>query len=173
MNLNQYAGSGSSILWHSDNEPLFGPQNLPKLIVSLSLGNSVEFMVRRRASGKVPSSIRLDHGDVLVMDGLAQLEYEHCTASELQGPRVNLTCRWVAQSTSRCCGLCAPNVCARFSRAKFPLVGRRERRGEMVLSLGIGPPFLNPGGRKAGKTVLLVSTWINTRRRHRHSGQRS
>ena len=33
-------------------------------------------MVRRRAPGNVPSSIRLDHGDVLVMDGLAQSEYE-------------------------------------------------------------------------------------------------
>ena len=134
VNLNQYAGPGSHIRWHSDNEPLFGPQNLPKLIVSLSLGNSVEFMVRRRASGNVPSSIRLDHGDILVMDGLAQSEYEHCTASELQGPRVNLTNRWVAQrpthcvlSTSRRSGLCAPNVCARFGRAKFPLVGRRGK----------------------------------------------
>ena len=76
MNLNPYAGSGAFIRWHSDNEPLFGPQNLPKLIVSLSLGNSVEFMVLRRASGNVPSSIRLDHGVVLVTDGLAQSEYE-------------------------------------------------------------------------------------------------
>ena len=50
VNLNQYAGSGSFIRWHSDNEPLFGPQNLPKLIVSLSLGSSVEFMVRNRSS---------------------------------------------------------------------------------------------------------------------------
>ena len=58
--------------------------------------------MRRRASGNVPSSIRLDHGDVLVMDGLAQSKYEHCTASELQGPRVNLTCRWVAQHTATC-----------------------------------------------------------------------
>ena len=40
VNLNQYDGSRSFIRWHSDNEPLFGPQNLPKLIVSLSLGNS-------------------------------------------------------------------------------------------------------------------------------------
>ena len=102
VNLNQYAGPGSHIRWHSDNEPLFGPQNSPKLIVSLSLGNSVEFMVRRRVPRGVPSSIRLDHGDVLVMDGVAQSEYEHCTASELQGPRVNLTYRWVAQHTASC-----------------------------------------------------------------------
>ena len=65
MNLNQYAGPGSFIRWHSDNEPLFGPPNQPKLIVSLSLGNFVEFKVRRRAPCGVPSSIRLDHGDVL------------------------------------------------------------------------------------------------------------
>ena len=70
VNLKQYAGLGSHIRWHSDNEPLFGPQNSPKLIVSLSSGNSVEFMMRRRSPGNFPSSIRLDHGDILVMDGL-------------------------------------------------------------------------------------------------------
>ena len=102
VNLNQYAGPGSFIRWHGDNEPLFGPQNFPKLIISLSSGNSVEFMVRRRASGNFPSLITLDHGDLLVMDGLTQSEYEHCTASELQGPRVNLTYRWVAQHTTSC-----------------------------------------------------------------------
>ena len=102
VNLNQYAGPGSNIRWHSDNEPLFGPQYSPKLTVSLSLGNSVEFKVRRRAPGEVPSSIRLDHGDILVMDGLAQSEYEHCTVSGLQGPRDNLTYRWVTQHAASC-----------------------------------------------------------------------
>ena len=102
VNLNQYAGSGSFIRWHSDNEPLFGPQNAPKLIVSMSLGNSVDFKVRRRGQGKVPSLITLDHGDLLVMDGLTQSEYVHCTASGLQGPRVKLTFRWVAQHIASC-----------------------------------------------------------------------
>ena len=45
--------------------------------------------MRRRALGNVPSSIRLDHGDLLVMDGPTQSEYVYCTASGLQGPRVN------------------------------------------------------------------------------------
>ena len=62
VNLNRYSGPSSCIRWHSDNEPLFGPQNAPKLIVSMSLGNSVEFKVRR-GHGKVPSLITLDHGD--------------------------------------------------------------------------------------------------------------
>ena len=97
VNLNRYSRPSSCIRWHSDNEPLFGPQNAPKLIVGMSLGNSVEFKVRRRMQGKVPSLITLDHGDLLVMDGLTQSEYVHCTASGLQVPRVNLTYRWVAQ----------------------------------------------------------------------------
>ena len=86
--------------------------------------------MRRRAPGEVPSSIRLDHGDVLVMDGLAQLEYEHCTASGLQGPRVNLTYRWVAQHTVSCplagvVGCVLPTCAQGFSRTKFPLGGGR------------------------------------------------
>ena len=101
VNLNQYAGPGSLIRWHSDNEPLFGPLYSPELIISLSSGNSVEFKVRRRPLGEVPSSIRLDHGDILVMDGLAH-RCCHCTASGLQGPRVNLTFRWVAQHIASC-----------------------------------------------------------------------
>ena len=60
VNLNPCAGSILCIPWHSNNRPLFGPQNSPKLVVSLSLGNSVEFKVCRRAPGEVPSSIRLD-----------------------------------------------------------------------------------------------------------------
>ena len=49
VNLDRYAGLGSHISWHSDNEPLFGPQNSSNLTVSVSFGHSVEFQVRRRA----------------------------------------------------------------------------------------------------------------------------
>ena len=157
-------------LWHSDNEPLVGPQNSPKLIVRLSLGNSVEFMVRRRAPGKVPSSIRLDHGDILVMDGLAQSEYEHYTASGLQGPRVNLTYRWLAQHTASCppAGVvdCVLPTCAQG------LVEPNSRwlgggRKYMVLFLGIGPPFVNCG-------VCPSDQHLDSHLEggHRHSGQR-
>ena len=90
------------VVRHRDNEPLFGPQNEPKLIVSMSLGNSVEFKVRRRVQGEVPSLITFYHGDLLVMDGLTQSEYVHCTASGLQGPRVNLTFHWVAHHIASC-----------------------------------------------------------------------
>ena len=44
----------------------------------------MEFQVRR-ASWDVPSSITLDHGDLLVMGGPAQLEYAHRTVSRVLG----------------------------------------------------------------------------------------
>ena len=85
-----------------DDQPVFGPQNSLKLAVSMSVGYSVEFQVRRRTPGAAPSSVRLDHGDFLVMDGLAQSEYEHRTVSGQQGPWSNLTYRWVTQHTASC-----------------------------------------------------------------------
>ena len=102
VNLNRYSGNGSFIPWHRDNERLFGSPFEPKVIVSMSLGHSALFKLRRRASENTHSQIRLDHGDLLVMDGLTQLEYEHSTASELLGPRVNLTFRWISQHIKSC-----------------------------------------------------------------------
>ena len=134
------AGSGSCIPWHSDNESLFGPPNQPTLIVSMSLGHSV---------CDVPSSITLDHGDVLVMDGSAQSEYAHRTVPGLQGPWVNLTYRWVTQHAASCplAGVvgCVLPTCVQglFSRAKFPLVG--DGGEQFVLFFGIGLLFVNPG----------------------------
>ena len=169
VNLNRYAGPGSFIRWHSDNEPLFGPQNAPKLIVSMSLGNSVEFKVRRRGQGNVPSLITLDHGDLLVMDGLTQSEYVHCTASGLQGPRVNLTFRWVAQHIASCplagaVGCVLPS-CVQGSAEPGP---RGEWGGSNKWSSSWGLVLLL----LILVSVLLIGTLINIRRGHRHSGQR-
>ena len=102
VNLNRYAGDGSCIPWHCDNERLFGSPSEPKVIVSMSLGHSVLFKLCRRASENTTSQIWLDHGDLLVIDGLTQYEYLHSTASELEGPRVNLTYRWISQHIRSC-----------------------------------------------------------------------
>ena len=168
VNLNQYSGPSSCIRWHSDNEPLFGPQNAPKLIVSMSLGNSVEFKVRR-GQGNVPSLITLDHGDLLVMDGLTQSEYVHCTASGLQGPRVNLTFRWVAQHIASCplagavgCVLpsCVQGLAEPGPRGEWGWGNKWSSSWGLVLLLLILV------------SVLLIGTLINIRRGHRNSGQR-
>ena len=58
VNLNRFAGPRSCIRWHGDNEPLFGPQYAPKLIVSMSFDHSLEFEVPRRASSDVPVRLR-------------------------------------------------------------------------------------------------------------------
>ena len=63
----------------------------------MSLEHSVLFKLRRRNPWNDETEIRLDHGDLLVMDGLTQSQYDHSTACELSGPRVNLTYRWISQ----------------------------------------------------------------------------
>ena len=152
VNLNWYSGSGSCIPWHSDNESLFGPPNKPMLIVSMSSHRSVVFQVRR-ASSDVHSSITLDHGDLLVMDGSAQSKCAHRTVPGLHGPRVNLTYRWVAPhcvlSTSKRSGLCSPNMCAMFSRAQVPVgLVKGKINGPLLWD---GPPLVNPGGCPSGQ----------------------
>ena len=102
MNLNWYTGDGSFIPWHCDNERLFGSPSDPKVIVSMSLGHSVLFKLRRRVTVNSPSQIWLDHGDLLVINGSTHLEYEHSTSSELLGPRVHLTFRWISQHIGFC-----------------------------------------------------------------------
>ena len=167
VNLNHYDGSRSCVRWHSDNEPLFGPRDSPKLIVSLSLGYPVEFKVRR-VSDNVTSSITLDHGDILVMDGSAQSEYLHCTMPGLQGPRVNLTYRWVAQHTASC-PLAGVVGCLLPSCVQgLPEPGSRFwDKGENNWSFSWELAFLL----FILMSVLLVSIWMNARKECRNSGQ--
>ena len=168
VNLNRYSGPSSCIRWHSDNEPLFGPQNSPKLIVSKSLCNSVEFKVRR-GRGSVPSLIMLDHGDLLVMDGLTQSEYVHCTASGLQGPRVNLTFRWVAQHIASCplagvVGCVLPSCVQGLAEPGPRGDGGWGNKWSFFWCLVLLLLIL--------VSVLLVGTLISIRRGHRYSDQR-
>ena len=55
----------------------------------------------RSAFGSEPETVRWGRiicpGDLLVTDGLTRSECVHSTASELLGPRVNLTFRWISQ----------------------------------------------------------------------------
>ena len=165
VNLNHYDGSRSCVRWHSDNESLFGPRDSPKLIVCLSLGNPVEFKVRR-VSDSVTSSITLNHGDVLVMDGSAQSEYLHCTMPGLQGPRVNLTYRWVAQHTASCplagvVGCLLPSCVQGLAEP-----GSRFLEKGKIIGLSWGLAFLL----FILMAVPLVSIWMNIRKECRNSG---
>ena len=102
-NLNLYGGSKSYVNWHCDDEPLFGGRGEPKLIVSLSLGDTATF--RWKAKSCLDSEVRscrLHHGDLLVMDGRCQDEYFHCTSPGLADKRVNITYRWIRNHAPSC-----------------------------------------------------------------------
>ena len=107
----------------------------------------MEFKVRG-VSDSVTSSIPLDHGDVLVMDGSAQSEYLHCTMPGLQGPRVNLTYRWVAQHTASCplAGVvgCLLPSCVQGSAEPGSRLWEKGENNWSVLFLGIGLSFVHP-----------------------------
>ena len=79
-NLNLYRGWKSCVGWHCDDEPLFGKCGDAKLIVSVSFGSSALFRWRRQSCSNDEGSCRLDHGDILVMDGQCQDEFFHRTS---------------------------------------------------------------------------------------------
>ena len=102
-NLNLYRGWKSCVGWHCDDEPLFGECGDAKLIVSVSLGSSAVFRWRRQSCPDDEGhSCRLDHGDILVMDGQCQDEYLHRMDPGREQERINLTFRWVKQHASSC-----------------------------------------------------------------------
>ena len=117
----------------------------------------------------VTSSVTLNHGDVLVMDGSAQSEYLHCTMPGLQGPRVNLTYRWVAQHTASCplAGVvgCLLPLCVQGSAEPGSRCWEKEGNN---WSFSWGLAFLL----FILMSVPLVSIWMNIRKGCRHSGQR-
>lgn len=90
---NQYRNGSDSVSWHSDDEPEFGQE---PTIISLSLGSTRVFKIRENTTKRV-WSLDLAHGDLLVMSGRAQLDYQHAVLKTAKpvGNRVNLTFRFV------------------------------------------------------------------------------
>ena len=95
---NRYRDGRDSMAWHSDNEPELGAQ---PVIASLSLGATRAFHLRHRTTRQ---SVRLllAHGDLLIMQGDSQRDWQHCIPKTARpvGERVNLTFRWVHPSPS-------------------------------------------------------------------------
>ena len=101
-NLNLYRGWKSCVGWHCDDEPLFGKCGDAKLIVSVNLGSFALFRWRRQSCSSDEGSCRLDHGDILVMDGQCQDEFLHRTDRGRDQERINVTFRWIRQHTHFC-----------------------------------------------------------------------
>lgn len=121
-NLNLYADGGMSVAWHSDDEPLFHGKFVDCAIISLSLGQTRTFEVQLKESAKKNglakkdgfstqdgssqiTPISLASGDLLTMEGMMQKYYQHRVPKERSnGPRINLTWRWVCKHQTTCRG---------------------------------------------------------------------
>lgn len=90
---NLYRTGWDSVGWHADDEPELGPE---PVIASLSFGAERTFRVRAGTSGP-STAVVLRHGDLLVMRGRAQTDYQHSIPKTERpvGPRVNLTFRLI------------------------------------------------------------------------------
>lgn len=91
---NLYRNGADSMGWHADDEPELGPA---PVIVSVSLGATRRFVLRRTDDHSVRHSIDLDDGSLLVMRGDTQRSWHHAVPRTARptGPRVNLTFRRV------------------------------------------------------------------------------
>lgn len=92
--LNRYRDGGQYMGWHSDDEPELGPE---PVIVSLSLGASRRFLLRRRGDPAHRIEFLLGHGDLLVMSGTTQRDYQHALPkmARVRQERINLTFRLI------------------------------------------------------------------------------
>jgi len=93
--INRYRDGNDSVAWHNDNDAEADPR---RVIASLSLGATRTFELRPlRSSGRNYKKIAtaLAHGDLIVMQGDTQLNYEHRIPKEprVDGERINLTFR--------------------------------------------------------------------------------
>lgn len=93
--LNRYRDGRDSMGWHSDDEPELGAT---PVIASLSLGAARRFLLRRRDDPAQKAEYLLGHGDLLLMRGHCQRDYQHALpkTARVSGERINLTFRQIA-----------------------------------------------------------------------------
>jgi len=90
--LNRYRDGKDSVAWHNDHEV---DHIRHPVIASLTLGATRAFDLRPKADRSRIVSIDLDHGDLIVMRGETQTNWEHRVAKDrrISGERINLTFR--------------------------------------------------------------------------------
>ena len=103
-NVNRYDGGCQSIGWHADDDKLFDAMRSSAVIISLSLGASRTFMVRRKGYHHAAVALPSENGDLCVMGGLFQRYYQHAVPKEWRskGVRYNFTWRYVVAHQAGC-----------------------------------------------------------------------
>ncbi|WP_411994758.1 alpha-ketoglutarate-dependent dioxygenase AlkB family protein [Agarivorans sp. DSG3-1] len=90
--LNYYRDGHDYMGWHSDNEKQLGER---PVIASLSLGEPRRFLFRNKVENHKHEYL-LESGDLLIMNGLCQQQWQHSLpkALRVKQPRINLTFRY-------------------------------------------------------------------------------
>jgi alkylated DNA repair dioxygenase AlkB len=90
--LNRYRSGSDSVAWHHDREV---DHLVRPVIASLTLGATRAFDLRPKLDRAKVLSLDLDHGDLVIMRGDTQANWEHRVAknSRIAGERINLTFR--------------------------------------------------------------------------------
>ena len=92
-NVNYYHDGSEYVDWHADDEPLFGDSSVEIPILSLSVGQSRQFLVRNNVT-RIVTPIMLHNGDLLYMGGYVQFTHQHMLPLAAGcGPRLNFTWR--------------------------------------------------------------------------------
>jgi alkylated DNA repair dioxygenase AlkB len=118
--LNRYRSGRDSVDWHSDDEPELGAD---PTIASLSLGASRNFVLRHKST-KERKVFVLESGDLLVMRGAVQRDWEHAVPKvDDAGERINLTFRWVGPKPVKAEDWPLPNA----SHAEIKIFNRGRR----------------------------------------------
>ncbi|MFN0090683.1 MAG: alpha-ketoglutarate-dependent dioxygenase AlkB family protein [Acidimicrobiales bacterium] len=90
VGLNWYRSGADSVAWHADR---VGRHVLEPVVAIVSLGQPRPFLLRPRGGGR-SVGWRLGEGDLLVMGGRCQHDWEHCVPKvAAAGPRISVTFR--------------------------------------------------------------------------------
>ena len=97
--VNYYRGGQDSVAWHSDR---IGIDPVNAVVAIVSLGGPRRFLLRGRASGGRSRSFTLASGDLLVMGGSCQQDWEHSIPKVASAPpRMSVTFRRTRAANGR------------------------------------------------------------------------
>jgi alkylated DNA repair dioxygenase AlkB len=93
--VNLYRDGRDSVAWHGDRNR---HTHTNPVVATVSLGARRRFLLRPRG-GRTALELRPGHGDLVVMGGACQHEWEHTVPKEAHavGPRMSITLRHSAQ----------------------------------------------------------------------------
>lgn len=92
--VNLYRDGADSVAWHGDRNRLVMTN---PLVATVSVGSRRRFLLRPRGTFGVVHELTPGHGDLVVMGGACQAEWEHTVpkqaAARVAGPRMSVTIR--------------------------------------------------------------------------------